>query len=110
MDQQPEFVPRYNGYLCGTCGKSYATVDLDPGVTPSFMSCFKTEGCPGRCVSMGYPEGPPPLGIPVLIQFYKPSEEEFKKIKHPVLKDHVARGGLVRRAAPDAPEWVKRLA
>lgn len=98
---------RFNGYKCDTCGGAWLTVDLDDGVTPMFSPCFRTEGCEGRAVSMGYPPGPPPTSLPLLIEWYQPTN---LRGLDPVLRDHVQRGGLMRRATADAPEWVRRLA
>lgn len=55
---------------------------------------------------MGYPPGPPPKGLPLLIEWYKPDSLEGLE---PVMRDHVSHGGLMRRATPDAPAWVKLL-
>lgn len=101
------FTPRHNGYKCGDCGGAWLTVDLDEGVTPMFSPCFRTEGCHGRAVSMGYPPGPPPQGLDLLIEWYAPSSTRGLD---PALADHVSRGGLLRRATTGAPAWVKALA
>lgn len=101
------FEPRYNGYKCDTCRGAWLTVDLDPGVTPMFSPCFRTEGCEGRAVSMGYPSAPPPPDLEVLIEWFKPRSTRGLD---PALADHVSRGGLLRRAAANAPAWVKAMA
>jgi hypothetical protein len=98
---------RYNGYKCDECGGAWLTVDLHEGVTPMFSPCFRTEGCRGRAVSMGYPPGPPPESLPLLIEWYMPTN---LRGLNPALADHVRRGGLLRRATAGAPEWVRRLA
>lgn len=103
------FAGRYNGYICEKCDKGWLTLDIDQGVTPMFSPCFATEGCDGQAHSMGYPQGDPPaqLGAPI-IHWYKPTEGEFKQLT-PELQDHVRRGGLIRKATKDAPEWVKEI-
>ncbi|GAB2762425.1 hypothetical protein [Nocardioides pakistanensis] len=106
-DPAPPFEPRYNGYKCDTCHGAWLTVDLDDGVTPMFSPCFRTEGCDGQAVSMGYPPGPPPAGLVLLIEWFKPTTTRGLD---PVLADHVRRGGLLRRAAAGAPAWVKAMA
>lgn len=97
---------RYNIYKCPSCGGAWLTVDLDEGVTPMFSPCFATQGCGGTATSMGYPEGPPP-NLPLLIEWYKPMR--IIDLDHEV-KDHIRKGGLMRRATRGAAEWVKRLA
>jgi len=98
---------RCNGYLCGTCNRIYVTVDIDPGVTPMFMRCFATEGCPGQASSLGYPAGPIPAGVgqPVL-EWYRP---ETTAGENPAMVDHLRNGGLAHRPASTAPDWVKAL-
>lgn len=100
-------IQRYNGYKCEECGGAWLTVDLAQGVTPIFSPCFRTEGCQGRAVSMGYPPGPPPAALPLLIEWYQPTNLRGLS---PELRDHVQRGGLLRRAANEAPQWVKEMA
>lgn len=101
---------KYNGYLCETCGKGFLTLDLHEGVAPMFSPCFATEGCEGKAVSMGYPNGEPPaeLGEPI-IYWYKPTPEEFRTLGTD-LQYHVKRGGLLRKASEHAPDWVKAIA
>jgi hypothetical protein len=102
-------VEKYNGYECEICGSTYVTVDLHEGVTPSSAPCLSTRGCQGRAYSLGYPKGAPParLGKP-LIEWYRPTPEQFKTLQ-PAVQQHVRRGGLVRRAGKDAPDWVKAI-
>jgi hypothetical protein len=88
----------------------YLTIDLNEGVTPMFMVCFRDPDCKGRAHSLGYPKGMPPENIPLLIEFYRPSNAEIDKIENNDLRDFVLAGGLLRRATPDAPKWVKALA
>lgn len=97
---------RYNGYKCPACGGAWLTVDLDEGVTPMFSPCFATEGCRGTAFSMGYPSGPPP-NLPLLIEWYKPMHTKGVSYE---MSQHLHNGGLMRRAAIDAPAWVKRIA
>jgi hypothetical protein len=106
---QETFAGHYNGYICAKCHKGFLTLDVDMGVTPMFSQCFATEGCSGQARSMGYPDGEPPeaLGDPI-IHWVRPSEEEFKHLP-PQLKEHVAQGGLIRKATEAAPDWVKTL-
>jgi len=101
---------KYNGYICDKCDQGYLTLDLHEGVTPMFSPCFATEGCTGQAHSLGYPNGEPPLefGEPI-IHWYRPTEEEFKKLS-PGEREHVLRGGLARKASEHAPDWVKRIA
>lgn len=107
IDEIANFSGRFNGYICDTCDKGFLTLDIDRGVTPMFSPCFATEGCAGRAHSMMYPPGEPPaeLGEPI-IYWYKPNDEEFKKLP-PSVQDHVRRGGLARKATTSAPDWVK---
>lgn len=100
---------RYNGYQCdpkGGCGGIYLTVDLDRGATPMFMPCFITEGCDGMAVSLGYPKSPPPLKVPLLIEWYQPDSQSLAEMPA-ALAEHIRRGGMARRPTEDAPQWVK---
>lgn len=103
------FAGRYNGYICETCDKGFLTLDVDHGVTPMFSPCFATQGCEGRAHSMGYPKGEPPafLGEPI-IHWVKPSDTEIASLE-PALKDHVLKGGLIRRPTTATPDWVRSL-
>lgn len=97
---------RYNGYKCASCAGNWLTVDLDEGVTPMFSPCFANESCRGTAHSLGYPSGPPP-NWPLLIEWYKPITTQGLSME---MAEHVNKGGLMRRAAKDAPAWVKRIA
>lgn len=101
---------KYNGYICDTCDRGFLTLDIDEGTTPAFSACYATLGCRGTARSMGYPEGEPPadLGEPIFY-WYKPSKEEYRKLSFE-MKEHVRRGGLVRKATEAAPHWVKMAA
>jgi hypothetical protein len=103
------FAGRYNAYGCQKCGKAYLTLDVDHGTTPMFGPCFATQGCDGRAVSMGYPEGDPPaeFGEPI-IHWVKPTEAQLWNFS-PELRDHVNRGGLIRQATEATPTWVREL-
>jgi hypothetical protein len=109
-DKPSSFAGRFNGYICDTCGKGWLVLDIDEGVTPMFEPCFATEGCRGQAHSMMYPNGEPPahLGEPI-IHWVKPTEKEAAKLS-PELRDHVRRGGLVRRFTNNAPAWVRAMA
>lgn len=102
----PEEIRRYNGYRCEACRGRWLTVDLNEGVTPMFSPCFATEGCRGRAVSLGYPPGPPPGDMPLLIEWYAPANTRGLSYE---AKDHVNKGGLIRRATEQAPDWVKAI-
>jgi DNA-directed RNA polymerase subunit RPC12/RpoP len=97
---------RYNGYKCRECGGAWLTVDLNEGVTPFTTPCFATENCGGVAYSMGYPTSEPPKDLPLLIEWYKPVTTRGLSLE---LAEHVQKGGLLRRARKDAPEWVKAL-
>lgn len=103
------FKPRYNGYRCMICGRTYLTVDLGDGVTPMFMTCLMDEECGGKAVSLGYPSMKALFGAPLLVEWVVPSAKDTEKITHQGLLDHFAQGGLMRRAVDTAPEWVKNL-
>jgi hypothetical protein len=97
---------KYNGYKCPACGGAWLSVDLDEGVTPMFSPCFAMEGCRGTAYSMGYPSGPP-KNLPLLIEWYKPVTTLGLSYE---AKLYVEKGGLVRRATRNAPDWVRRIA
>lgn len=103
-------VEKYNAYTCDTCHKSWVTVDLHEGVTPMFSQCFATNGCRGKGRSAMYPEGgskPPARLGPVIIEWFRPSNLESYSYE---MQEYLRKGGLARRAAPAAPDWVKRIA
>jgi hypothetical protein len=98
---------RYNAYLCDKCDKGYLTIDINEGTTPMFAPCYATYGCNGIAHSAGYPEGDPPKHLgEAIIQWYKPTVEEFRKLSHE-MQEHVRKGGLVRKATQAAPRWVQ---
>ena len=103
-------VEKYNGYECDECRGVWITVDLNEGVTPMLSQCFATEGCRGRGRSLGYPEGgkkPPEKFGPVIIEWYRPTRLESYSYE---MQEYLRKGGLARRAAPAAPDWVKKIA
>lgn len=109
-DIQSTFSGRYNGYICERCDKGYLTLDIDHGTTPGITTCYATEGCDGQAISLGYPEGEPPLelGEPI-IHWYKPNATELEKMQQsePWMANYVEGGGLLRKATEHAPDWVK---
>lgn len=92
-----------NSYSCTTCGGTYVTVDIHPGVTPMLMRCYATEGCEGTAQSSWYRAVP--AGEPTL-EWYRP---ETTKGQNPEMVDHLQRGGLAHRPATTAPNWVKAV-
>lgn len=90
-------VGRINAYHCDDCGGYTVTRDRDPGVTPMFLGCRATDGCGGRAVSMGYPNGPKPDHIgPVRWEWYRPQPGD-PLLEDPEMADYCARGGLALR-------------
>lgn len=88
---------RENAYECPVCGGYTTTVNVDDGVTPMFLACRVTPGCPGRAASLIYPEGPRPAHIPPPAwEWYRPSRRERRSLD-PVTREHVEMGGLLIR-------------
>jgi len=101
---------KYNAYQCDMCEGIWVTVDVNEGTTPMFTQCFAKEGCIGRGRSMGYPSGgskPPARLGPVILEWFRPSN--LDSYSHE-MQEYLRKGGLARRAAPAAPDWVKRIA
>jgi len=101
---------KYNAYQCDTCDGIYVTVDVNEGVTPAMTQCFAKEGCPGRARSLGYPSGgtkPPARLGPVILEWFRPANLDSYSYE---MQEYLRKGGLARRAAPAAPNWVKRIA
>lgn len=94
---------KYNIYLCERCGHAVTTRDVHAGTTPFKMACTKLneEGesdCNGNMTSLGYPT-PFPAQAPLLeFEWYMP--KSLKRLS-PDLKEHVRKGGLVRRPVED---------
>ncbi len=82
---------RINVYICEVCHKPIVTKDVDEGVTPMFLSCKVTPGCPGKMVSGMYRV---PQGLLPDYEWYKPSSLEGLE---PSTREHVERGGLLLR-------------
>lgn len=94
---------RRNSYSCTTCGGTFVTVDIDPGVTPMYMRCYATDGCNGNAQSAGYRFAP---AVDPTLEWYRP---ETTKGESPAMVDHLRQGGLAHRPAATAPDWVKAL-
>ena len=90
-------VGKVNAYRCDECKGFITTRDVDAGVTPMFLGCRATEGCQGRSVSSGYPDGPIPDWIPpVEWEWYRPAGHDLTGETDEV-RDYVAQGGLLLR-------------
>ena len=91
---------RRNAYRCPVCGQHTITVEVDPGVTPATLGCRTTPGCPGRAVSLWYPD-PWPADVPATPgwEWYRPDTAHMVLLRRQGgdLWDHLARGGLLIR-------------
>lgn len=98
-----------NPYRCRDCGGWTVTVHLHPGVTPMFLPCGAGTGCGGEAVSSMYP---PAEQLPILaelpvLEWYRPSADEFRELG-PDKRAHVERGGcLLRRRGDDVSSSVR---
>lgn len=95
-----------NIYGCDTCGGVFVTVDCDRGVTPMYLNCWATEGCPGTAGSALYPAS---LTLattrpPATLEWYRPDTLGGLSLSE---REHVESGGLLARPAETAPLWVK---
>lgn len=115
VDRRPadvqNWIERYHVYICDECMLGYEAVDLDEGATPSQGPCLRTEGCPGTAVSFPIEHGPEVHSddFPVLVEFYRPRNLREIRNESSAVASHVIRGGLMRKASKDAPQWVKEL-
>lgn len=102
--ERPYQPPSYNGYICRRRPQHIILcVDVHSGVTPMFLGC-RHEHCDSSMVSAGYPnngQGPVPehLRDKPLYLWYRPSEDEFRKLPAEV-RGHVMQGGLVLNEHP----------
>lgn len=93
--------PAYNAYICRRRqAHLIVTVDIHPGVTPMFLGC-KNPHCESEMISAGYPDNgagpvPPHLRNKPVWLWYRPNEDEFRKMP-PEMRDHIMRGGLALR-------------
>ncbi len=82
---------RINVYTCDVCHKPIITKDVDEGVTPMFLSCWATAGCPGKMISAMYRVS---QGLLPDYEWYKPASLEGMEA---YTRDHVEHGGLLLR-------------
>lgn len=78
-----------NVYLCKSCGKGFATQDIDEGVTPFMLTCT----CGEMMESFFYKVPSDWIGEPYVIWRF-PTEEEAEEL-NPHIKAHVEKGGLL---------------
>jgi hypothetical protein len=92
-----------NAWRCVACGGLTVAVHVDEGVTPMFLACRRTDGCPGRAVSSGYPAPPVPDNVIDLLawEWWKPTGRQYRRLS-PEMRSHVDRGGLDLRPLTDA--------
>lgn len=89
-----------NLYFCNTCGHGIVTLDVDSGVTPFIIGCER--GCGGAALSFFYRCPQPMLAnIQPVFEWYKPTPDEVATLSDAV-RDHIARGGLIKRFAGKA--------
>jgi len=72
--------PRTSHYVCETCVKVIACVEVSPGIIPARIGCV--FGCGKRMFSTFYiplPDDAPP--VPVTHEFYRPEGSELVQIK-----------------------------
>ena len=90
-----------NAWRCRECGAFTVAVHRDEGVTPMFLACRATPGCPGRAVSLGYPSGPRPASIPAPAwEWYRPDGKDLRR-QNAAMRNHIANGGLALRPIKD---------
>ncbi len=96
--------PRLSHYVCETCVKVIAAVEVSPGVIPDKIGCV--FGCGKQMRSVFYiplPEGSPE--VPVTHEFYRPFGSELVQIKghaHGMLMHVWRRGELWLRKRTEA--------
>lgn len=96
MCAQLEKAKMYDGrgtedvYICGTCPNVIFSKYVDKGVTPFCIKCVKCGGM------MQHERTLPCIIIPVDIEWYRPTFEEFEQLNESQ-QQHVREGGLVKR-------------
>lgn len=98
-----------NGFRCDTCGRTFVTRDLHPGVSPQYADHRAFEPatlCPGLARSADYPRHVD-FGQPTH-EWYRPSEPDLLTLGREPRGDrwvnHVLRGGLLLRAIPESEQ------
>lgn len=105
-----------NAWHCPKCGRNTVCIDVDPGVTPVFLKCRKTEGCDGMAVSAGYPNSEPPERITKQLEWEwaLPTPEQYKELDEE-MKKHIDEGGLMlqkwsgRPSAYRSSNWIEKV-
>lgn len=94
--------PRKSHYVCETCGKLIAVVEVAPGVVPPTIGC--TFGCGRQMRSCFYIELPPGSpDIPVTHELYRPEGSELIQLRgHRALFMVWKRGDLWLRKRTEA--------
>lgn len=93
---------RLNQYVCGACGFTVTTIDVDEGATPMILGSHKYAAklrgekadCPGRMISRWYRiEGNPAPDF----EWFKPTSVKGYSRD---MKEHIRSGGLdIRRVS-----------
>ena len=105
------FKDRKNIYVCQKCGGCTVTIDKDDGTTPFMIRCrakdhhihgaMLVEGCKGTAYSVCYNLNAV-IGSTYMepeYEWYRPGNDELRKITHAATLQHVSMGGLLLRRA-----------
>jgi hypothetical protein len=84
-----------NGYRCLECDVTELTIDLDLGMTPKGITCWRC-GRRGAATSLQYPREDLPLEALPQQEFYRPTRAQYDTLTT-WEKDWVRRGGLLHR-------------
>lgn len=97
-----------NAWKCDTCGGLTVAIHADEGVTPMWLACRRTPGCPGNAVSAGYPPPPIPPHILDLLawEWFRPTAQQVRRMKrtNPEMAAHIERGGLDLRLLAESED------
>lgn len=77
-------------YECHDCDHMEYTTYIHKGVTPFCIKCIKCGGM------MSHVRTLPVMMIPVTIEWYRPTFEEYEKLSE-AMKEHIRNGGLIKR-------------
>lgn len=112
--QQRDTTGALNAWFDPECGQATFAIQVAHGVTPMFLACRATDGCPGTAASLMYPwertatysrtreDGTisPQVAERVRWEWYRPDGQAILELPREA-REHVGQGGLLLRPITD---------